>query len=148
MTLRLAPPTGGAVREADAWGSGHFRAPRGERRHKGIDFLAAVGDPVTSPVDGHVRRIGWCYGDDPHYRLVEIETDGAHVRILYVEPSVEAGSAVNRGDLIGHAQDISARYDQGMQNHVHLEMRLTTALLGRGRAPTERVWIDPRLLMD
>ena len=147
MALILSPPTTGGIRETDSFGSGHYRAPRGERLHKGLDFLAAAGDPVSSPTDGVVRRIGWCYSDDLSYRLVEIETAEALVRVLYVKATVEKGDQVTMGDTIGRAQDVAARYDHGMKNHVHLEVRLRTALLGRGRKPGESVWVDPELFM-
>jgi hypothetical protein len=35
-----------------------------------------------------------------------------------------------------------------MKNHIHLEVRLTSAVLvGKGRKPTEAVWVDPRLFL-
>ncbi len=108
--LRLFRPLQHGVREADAFGEGHFGAPRGNRKHKGIDFLAAPGERVSCPCDGVIRRIGRCYGDTSTYKLVEIDTGGAWVRVLYVEPDVAPGDRVfNRGTL-GHVQDIAARY--------------------------------------
>ena len=148
MALKLDPPTSGGVRETDSFGSGRFRAPRGNRLHKGLDFLAAAGDPVVSPTDGTVRRIGICYSDDPRYRLVEIDASDALVRVFYVDPTVAPGDEIAAGDLIGSAQDVAARYENGMKNHVHLEVRLRTALLGRGREPGESVWADPALFLS
>jgi hypothetical protein len=61
-------------------------------------------------------------------------------------PEVSPGDSVFIGDTLGYAQNIAARYSAGMNNHVHLEVRLTSAaLVGKGRKPTEAVWIDPGL---
>ena len=181
MTQRLClfAPLIHGVREVDAWGDGDFGASRGGRSHKGVDYLASLGERVGSPCDGVIRRIGRCYADTAEYKLMEIATDGALVRLFYVNPGVQPDNTVQIGDTIGYAQDISKRYppeklskrslerylvkwgasglddltpqqlDQlRMQNHVHLEVRLTKGVLvGKGRAPSEAVWIDPRLFM-
>jgi hypothetical protein len=68
------------------------------------------------------------------------------VRLLYVDPEVFAGDAVRTGDTLGYAQDIAARYGDGMENHVHLEVRLiNSVLVGKGQEPTEAIWVDPQL---
>lgn len=144
--LRLFNPLQHGVREADAWGEGHFGAGRGDRKHKGVDYLATPGERVACPVDGFIRRIGRCYGDTPEYKLVEINTGPAWVRVLYVDPEVMPGDEVFAGDTLGYAQDIAARYSATMSNHVHLEVRLiNSVLVGRGRLPSEAVWVDPHL---
>jgi len=144
--LRLFRPLQNGAREADAFGEGHFGASRGNRKHKGIDFLATPGERVGSPCDGVIRRIGRCYGDTPEYKLIEIDTDGALVRVFYVDANVAPGDRVFDRSTLGYAQDIAARYGNGMDNHVHLEVRLTKhVLVGRGRSPNEAVWVDPHL---
>lgn len=177
--LRLFAPLDHGVRGVDAWGDGDFGASRGGRSHKGVDYLASPGERGGSPCDGVIRRIGRCYGDTDEYKLVEITTDGALVRLFYMDPNLALGDTVQIGDTIGYAQDISKRYppeklskrslerylvkwgasglddltpqqlDQlRMKNHVHLEVRLTKGVLvGRGRTPSEAVWVDPRLFM-
>ena len=146
--LILFAPLRHGVREIDDFGSGRFGASRGNRLHKGIDYLATFGERVGSPCNGVVRRIGRCYGDTPEYKLVEIDTAGAIVRVLYVNPQVRPRDVVKIGDTIGYAQDISKRYGRGMDNHVHLEVRLTNGVLvGKGRAPSEYIWIDPKLFI-
>ena len=146
--LRIFAPARHGVREGDAWGDGRFGASRGDRLHKGVDFLATEGERISAPCDGVVRRIGQCYVDTDEYKLIEIHAAGALVRVFYVTPGVAPGDAVSIGDTIGHAQDISRRYAPGMHNHVHLEVRLTgSVLVGKGREPTEAVWVDPWLLM-
>jgi len=145
--LRLFKPLQHGIREADAFGQGTFAAPRGNRKHKGIDFLGVPNERVSCPCDGVIRRIGRCYGDTAEYKLVEINAGPAWVRLLYVDPDIFPGDEVSAGDTLGWAQDIAARYGPGMDNHVHLEVRLLTkyVLVGRGRAPNESVWVDPAL---
>ena len=144
--LQLFQPLIHGVREADDFGMGHFGAPRGRRIHKGIDYLAAAGERVMCPCDGVIRRIGQCYGNTPEYKLVEINAGPAWVRVLYVDPDVFVGDEVLAGDTLGYAQDIAARYGEGMDNHVHLDVQLTNSILvGNGRLPDEPIWVDPRL---
>lgn len=147
--VRLFAPVQHGIREIDDFGSGRFGASRGSRLHKGIDYLATFGERVGSPCNGVVRRIGRCYSNTAEYKLVEIDTAGAIVRVLYVNPEVRPRDEVRIGDTIGYAQDISKRYGRGMDNHVHLEVRLTNGVLvGKGRAPSEHIWIDPKLFIS
>ena len=143
-----APVVPFRVRGSDAWGSGDWRAPRGDRLHAGLDCVAAPGDPVYSPCSG-VVRLGWCYRDDPRYRLVEITGDDLIVRVLYVEPMVEDGDEVDSIKRIGSVQDIATKYGQGMTNHIHLDVRLrqVAQLQGRGKPVADPRWINPRLVM-
>jgi hypothetical protein len=146
--LRLFSPTHGPERGRDPAGDGAFGASRGSRLHAGRDYLANPGANISSPCEGIVRRIGQCYTDDPTYKLVEIQHEIAVVRVLYVEPRVTAGDAVPPGQTIGYAQDVAARYGGGMQNHVHLDVRMTGGVLcGRGETPDDVIWIDPALFM-
>ena len=120
---------------SDSEGHGHFAAKRGSRIHFGIDYLFNVGEAVPSPVAGRVHRIGYCYDDDHSYRLIEILTQNkkAIVRLLYVAPAVRAGDFVIEGDIVGQAQDIAARYNPKMKNHVHCEVFVDPAILKGGR---------------
>ena len=141
-------PTNDGERGIDGGGDGAFGASRGSRLHAGRDYLANPGCDIGSPAEGRVGRIGQCYPDDPTYKLVEIQHDRAVVRVLYVDPIVSPGAVVLPGQTIGYAQDIAARYGGGMQNHVHLDVRLIHGvLIGRGETPDDVVWIDPALFM-
>lgn len=108
----------------DPAGSGHYNAPRGSRRHKGMDWAIEPGATVLSPVEGTVGRIGHAYSDDLAWRIVDILDPGEYRhRIFYVTPLVEQGDYVEHGQPIGEAQDITRRYpDQGMMSHVHYEI--------------------------
>lgn len=108
----------------DPEGLGYFNAPRGDRKHTGHDFAVRPGAEILSPVDGTVGRIGYAYGDDLSYRIVDIRTsDGYRHRLFYVAPAVEWGDPVNTGMVIGIAQDVSRYYNSSvMIPHVHYEI--------------------------
>lgn len=111
-------------RDYDAWGSGAFGAPRGNRRHKGRDYCYEAGAAVKAPMDGRIIRVGHPYGSPwLHYKLMELLTDDQSIlwRFFYVEPIVVPVISVSAGETIGYAQDISAKYDDRMKNHVHVE---------------------------
>lgn len=110
---------------SDRAGDGNFGAPRGSRTHRGIDYECTPNDPILSPVEGKVTRLGYPYGDDLSWRYVEV-TDSANFqhRVFYVDPLVRVGQRVCENDPIGNAQDISERYPaQGMKPHVHYEIK-------------------------
>lgn len=110
---------------SDRAGSGHYGAPRGSRKHRGIDYECVPGFPVLSPVFGFVSKHGQCYRDDAEWKYIEItDENGLKHRLFYVQPSLPVSSSVSEGDWIGMAQDISDRYPgQGMTPHVHYEIK-------------------------
>lgn len=119
MRPRIVAPL---IRVDDA-GDGHFGAPRGDRTHRGVDYLCRPGDTVHSPCNGVVSKLGFPYADDSTWRYVEI-TDGRsrRHRLFYVEPLHHVGTIVKEGNVIGHAQDISLRYSPRMKPHLHYEI--------------------------
>ena len=64
MGLIIAPTNGGIIRN-DLKGFGYWKAPRGSRKHKGIDFGFREGMPkiVLSPVSGIYTRAVRVYED-------------------------------------------------------------------------------------
>jgi len=147
--MYLKHPTSYGRRQPDGGGAGHFGAPRGDRNHRGVDFLSITGEPVSAPCSGTITRIGVCYADDQSYRLVEIAASRCKVIVMYVNPTVAPGEFVLSGDRIGYAQNIVRRYpSMGMSNHVHLELYCNSgeAMLGRtGVVPADRVYLNPEL---
>ncbi len=116
------------IRKSDAYGFGYYGSSRGNRSHAGTDYVIRPGEAVLSPVDGTIQRLGIAYADDS-FELVVIDTkSGDSIKILYVQPIVEPGQDVKCGQLIGYAQDITARYP-GITAHVHVE--IVTATRGR-----------------
>ena len=109
---------------SDPAGDGHYGAPRGHRTHRGVDYACVVGEPILSPVNGVITKLGYCYGDDLSWRYVQV-TDGdlLHHRLFYVEPLVKVGHVVTNNMVVGNAQDIGRRYpDKDMLPHIHLEV--------------------------
>lgn len=121
------------------WGSGEFEAPRGSRKHKGIDIVAPVGAEVISVTNGDVTKIGFPYAQDPlgqytnederrafylkkAMRYVQITTLlGRRVRYFYVDPVVEVGDKVYPGETLGTTQDLGKVYP-GITPHFHFEV--------------------------
>jgi murein DD-endopeptidase MepM/ murein hydrolase activator NlpD len=122
----LARPVDHALRGVDAYGSGAFGAVRdgGRRRHRGVDLVAAPGDPIRAPIAGTVTRLGAAYGGRNDLTYVEIvnPTTRYRARLFYVGPSVALGRDVAAGEVVGRAQDLTTRFPDGMTNHVHVEL--------------------------
>lgn len=109
----------------DASGDGHFGAVRAGHVHEGVDLLADPGEVVSSPVDGTFIAAGFAYKGDTRYRVLAIRGATHRWDLMYVRPFgfLEPGVAVHRGEAIGVAQDIVAKYGPPMLAHVHVETR-------------------------
>ncbi len=123
LAARLKP------RGSDSWGDGGYGAPRGHKKHRGIDYAAEEGSYILSPCIGTVTKLGWAYKEDPHWRYVEItDLAGKRHRVFYITPLVHEGAAVTILHSIGIVQNISLKYLQQdptispMVNHVHYEI--------------------------
>lgn len=104
------------------WGCGSFGASRGTRTHNGLDIKTTVGQQILSPISGKVTRFPFPYGGDLSYTGIEIINSQYKVKIFYMKPSVAVNSEVTKGQVIGTAQNISAKYSSTMTNHIHLEV--------------------------
>lgn len=105
------------VREQDKHGSGKYGAPRGKRKHRGVDYAFGVCPGIT----GMVTKIGWVYYNW-NYRYVEVtDKNGYRHRYFYIEPKVSKGERVNVMTLIGIHQDLGQRYP-GITPHIHKEI--------------------------
>jgi hypothetical protein len=114
------------IRHHDKQGSGDYYAPRGGRRHNGIDIINN-GGRVVALSDGSVTRIGYPYPPSSgkgHYRYIQItDKNGVHARYFYVSPSVRLGDNVKVAQGIGCQQDLTCTYP-GIINHFHFEVLL------------------------
>lgn len=121
VKLRLISPTGRGIR-SDRQGSGYYGSPRGNRTHKGADYIAYPDQEVVAPIDGTIVRVAYPYRDKT-YSGVVIENSFLSVKMFYFVPIPESiGKDVRQGTVIGHAQDISKRYSKGMVPHIHLQI--------------------------
>jgi murein DD-endopeptidase MepM/ murein hydrolase activator NlpD len=86
-----------------------------------VDYACTPNSRVLAIKGGEVTKLGYCYGDDLSFRYVEIRSaDGLYARYLYVEPLVIVGERVRMGDVLGHSQSLTGRYE-GITEHVHFE---------------------------
>jgi len=116
------------IRGTDDYGSGAFEAPRGNRKHSGIDLIVLPNKPVFNLVAGIVTKLGYPYGDDLRYRYVEItDVNKNKARYLYVDPLVSVGAKLSKGATIGKAQDLGRRYNRKGKTitpHIHFDVNL------------------------
>jgi len=119
-------PTGGNVRR-DAYGQGHFGAPREKDengrikryRHRGKDFVCIPGQDVYMPFTAiPIRRKNPC----PGYHGVLFRGRGIIGTLFYVkvEDSI-INIELKEGDVIGVAEDISLKF-KGVIPHVHFQI--------------------------
>ena len=124
--MKWVNPTGLAVRGTDPMGNGAYGAPRGEREHKGTDYLGVPGQTVLWVCDGKVVKIGYPYSDDLRFRYVAFKTsEGHYVRQMYVNPDEWAvvGNEIIVGREAGTLQALHGRYPQ-IKNHCHIDIKL------------------------
>jgi murein DD-endopeptidase MepM/ murein hydrolase activator NlpD len=69
--------------------------------HKGMDFKAPTGTPITSPFSGTVTRSNWSFAGNGN--CIEVRyADGAVAKFLHLsENRVQPGASVKPGDVVG-----------------------------------------------
>ena len=123
MMLLKAP-----IRGNDVQGSGAFNAPRGSRKHNGIDIACYKGSEVLSICYGKVTKIGYPYNPNDilkgHLRYVQVtDSNERKHRFFYVSPLVKVGDLVKPGDTLGTTQGLLNIYP-GITDHYHYEVML------------------------
>ena len=118
------PDHPGLVVRRDYRGEGAYRARRsGGRRHSGMDLAAPLGTSVASLWGGHVLSAG----QDGGYGLKVdvVHPNGMSTRFAHLQSvSVTTGQRVRQGDDIGTVGKTgNARYE-GIEPHLHLEIRV------------------------
>jgi murein DD-endopeptidase MepM/ murein hydrolase activator NlpD len=109
-----------AMRGSDAQGKGYFGASRGDRTHKGVDFVAKPGEPVRAFMAGTVSKLGFPYADKPAFRYVEVKRiNGDNLRYFYVSPTVAVGDQISAGEMLGTCQELPY---PGITQHYHFEV--------------------------
>lgn len=122
----MISPTGNGIRGHDVWGSGAYGASRGKgKRHKGADFICLPGREIVAPTRGMVVRIAYPYAEpfnDIMYSGIVLRGSDCEIKMFYFEPlKTILHTTVEKGQLIGYAQDISRKY-HGIINHVHMQI--------------------------
>jgi murein DD-endopeptidase MepM/ murein hydrolase activator NlpD len=114
----------------DRAGNGSFGATRrpynpdgSPRLHKGVDLVSVKGEPVYAPFSGKIRN-GIVSAVHTNRKLVEVTSSkGDTVKLMYVEPVLNNGATVKKGDIVGTAQHTGELYNTGsMLPHVHVEL--------------------------
>lgn len=126
-TKKFAAVTSPLKRRKGVGDFGAYRSAHPTIPHQGQDFLVSPGSAVYAPISGRVR-IAMPYRDDPRFSGVEVIGMGKEasykVKVFYIQPTVTGGQLVNRGDVIGYAQDLGIKYSASTPNHVHVEVRV------------------------
>jgi len=128
--MSIISPTGKKTIRIDSAGSGKFGAPRGSRKHSGIDLEVEPGQPIMAPMKCLIKRKAIPYADTPYYSGVLLIDGPVQIKLFYFDPDLsKIGSMVEQGEVIGVAQDISERYGPQMIPHLHMEMRVYGVLV-------------------
>lgn len=114
------------LRNEDSTGNGWYGASRGNRLHKGTDYLVTPGEDVFACCSGRVR-ISNVYETSSKMKLVEITgAKGVHkvrVQQMYISPLVKTGDFVEENQKIGIAQDVAKYHNSNkMKPHIHVSV--------------------------
>ena len=108
---------------SDSQGDGHYLAKRGNRLHRGVDYIVKPFEEVYAPFDCKVIRIARPYSGDTYYKGLVIQSDNIALKIFYISPVLNLiGKKVKAGTVIAYAQDISKKYSEKMTPHIHVEV--------------------------
>jgi len=157
MQFRVESPVGPLpTQRADEWGSGHFGARRGSKKHDGLDLIVTPGQPIFSMIDGTVEKYEQCYLHDTRWKGVQIANAQLRVELWYMDPTntVAVDEFVQAGQMVGVAQDISIKYPptekipHDMTPHLHVRVTLRAfTTIANGRYVSFEQYIDPSLLL-
>lgn len=132
----MISPTGRGIRN-DAGGSGYFKAPRGNRKHKGVDFEAKVGQEVKAPFDMEIIRIA--KPNTSYLSGIAFHSPPFYGKMFYFEPKKELiGKIVKKGEVIGIAQELQSHYGEKVGDHIHVQVKVNTF--------TGSDYIDPMII--
>jgi len=118
----MISPTGEGVR-MDTEGSGVYGAPRGSRKHNGVDYLCDAGQPIVAPFDMKIERVANPKARSP-LSGVKWRAGRSHGKIFYFMPAPGVvGRHVKQGEIIGVAQSVSKDYGlPAMLDHIHFQI--------------------------
>jgi murein DD-endopeptidase MepM/ murein hydrolase activator NlpD len=113
----------------DAAGSGKYGAPRGKRKHNGIDLLVSEGQAVFAPFDGTLVRAAFPYVGDSKWTGFVLRSKAnpkEEMKVFYAKAHANLiGKEVTKGQEIATGQAISKRYPKlPMKDHIHIEVKI------------------------
>jgi murein DD-endopeptidase MepM/ murein hydrolase activator NlpD len=107
---------------------GRFGVPRKFDIHTGIDVYMEPGDPVFAIEDGTVKHVSQFTGEEvgsPWWNTTyAVQIEGKSGIILYgeIEPSVEKGKTIKKGEIVGNVKQV-LKNDKGLpMTMLHLEL--------------------------
>jgi len=107
----------------DLAGDGNFRAGRnGRRRHKGVDILADIDEPIYAPLGGIVINAEHERG---YGNYIEIKHTRDNIKTIYAHLSkiaVSKNQFVRQGQLIGFVGKTGNARGKKVLPHLHFEM--------------------------
>jgi len=119
----LLNPTGGTIR-TDAEGAGYFKAKRGNKLHRDLDFglPKGIGQNVFSPITGLFVRVSIPEQNDFGISGGIIEGSYATIQMFYFSPIFGlVGKNVRQGQVVGYAQDVGLIH-KGCEPHIHFRL--------------------------
>jgi len=126
-------------RGCDGYGCGHFGAPRGSRRHPGVDLVCPAGSAIKAPFAGKIVRRSNPYDlsrpgnghKGPINNGIVFSASGREsgencIKMFYVDPvRYTSRTHFNKGDVIGYQLNLQGVYPPRsggrMTNHVHVQ---------------------------
>ena len=133
MKLSALTPVEPEIRGQDAQGNGAYLAPRGNRKHQGIDPCCKSGDLIQSVCNGKVTKLGYPYNPNDeekgHLRYVQVtDKNGVDVRYFYIKPMVRLGDRVTAMDILGRSQSLTEIF-KGITQHFHFECKVKGVII-------------------
>lgn len=138
----------------DFCGRGAWGAPRGDRPHLGVDYIAKEGTHIYAPHGGVIAHVGYAYSKDKYkytgresLRTIWLQTPFGRWKFLYLQPRVRELQEINRGTIIGTMTNMAQFYESGMTNHIHVELWVNAFIDHGIETSRDFVPIDPHALL-
>jgi len=111
-------------RKCDAFGCGYYDAPRGKRKHKGVDLIVEPDTCVKLGMTGEVVKLGLAYSDPKKNELRYLSVDlgdNWYCRVFYIRNLLSVGDTITGNTDIGRTLSLKSHFGEGMTDHVHIE---------------------------
>ncbi|XP_035194646.1 leukocyte cell-derived chemotaxin-2 [Oxyura jamaicensis] len=108
------------IRGCDRHGCGHYNAPRGVKKHKGVDVVCTDGSAVYAPFAGKIDRQAKPYGNSNAIdNGIQLSGGGFCIKMFYIKP-VKYSGTIKKGEKIGVLLPMQSVY-RGITSHVHIQ---------------------------